>query len=225
MRQVVADNYHRFSEPLEGRLGFMYLCSADPRGHVTVGVGNLCSLVMATGLPFQRPNGSFASRAEIAAEWLCVDSHQELKKQGGRTFANFTTLRLSEDAIDVLVQQKLHETDRTLRGMFSRWEDWPACAQLALLSWAWAVGPASRYPRMHAALHNDDFLEASAECLINPKRGTIITRNERNVILLRNAAKVRAYDMDPDFLDWTAEIPDRNDTDISAIIDCGDKQA
>ncbi len=156
-------------------------------------------------LPFTWPDGRRASRQEITAAWLKVDGHQELRKQGGMVFGKLpgNEIRISKEAIGELVHAKFLETDRTLGHMFPDFGDWPACAQLALFSWAWAVGPNSHYPKMHAALHDRDFLRASEECIVNPRRGTIETRNERNILLLQNADRVQAYKLDPSFLSWT----------------------
>jgi hypothetical protein len=205
VRAVVTDRFHDFSEPLEGRVPFMYLDSAEPRAFVTVGVGNLCPLSFALTLPFVHPDGHRASLAEISQAWIRVDARQDLKKHGGMVFGGLkgNELRLPAEAVDKMVERKLDETDRTLAGMFDAWAEWPACAQLALMSWAWAVGPHARYPRMFEALHARDFAMASTECDINPKRGTIVDRNARNRILLLNAARVVEFNLDADTLDWT----------------------
>jgi hypothetical protein len=204
VRAVVRAAFHAFSAPLEGRTDFMYLDSAEPRAFVTIGVGNLCPLSFAVTLPFIHPDGHAASRSEIAAAWAVVDNRQDLAKYGGMVFAGLSgnQLRLPKVAVDAMVARKLDETDRTLAGMFSDWATWPACGQLALISWAWAVGPHASYPLMLAALRERDFLTAAEECTINPQRGTIITRNARNRILLRNAGRVDDFHLDPDLLDW-----------------------
>ncbi len=205
MRPIVRLRFREFTGPLEGKeVPHLYLCSADPRGHVTIGEGNLCPLGLAVTLPFMWPDGRRATRHEVTAAWLLVDGRQDMRKGGGMAYGKLpgNEIRISKGAIELLVVEKLKETDRTLGHMFPDWEEWPACAQLALISWAWAVGPASRYPKMHAALHVRDFMKASEECIVNPRRGTIETRNQRNIMLLRNADRVDAYKLDPEFLDW-----------------------
>ncbi len=204
-RPVVWQRFREFTADLEGKeVPFLYLDSADPRGFVTIGEGNLCPLGMAIGLPFTWSDGRRATRREITAAWLRVDGRQDLRKQGGMVYGGLegNEIRISKEAIGELVRSKFLDTDRTLAGMFDAWADWPACAQLALFSWAWAVGPAARYPRMIAALHERDFMTASEQCIVNPRRGTIETRNQRNVMLLRNADRVQAYKLDPEFLNW-----------------------
>lgn len=208
MRQSVRNAFHDFSAPLEGRdVPFFYLDYRKPplRCLVTIWLGNLCPLSMAITLPMVHPDGRLATKSEIAAAWNLVDERQDLGKHGGMVFGGMkgNELRLPKEAGEAMVTRKLNETDRTLRGMFSDWDDWPACAQLAVISWAWAVGPASPYPRMLAALRAGDFAAASTECDVTPKRGTIVTRNECNRVLLLNAGRVRDYHLDPDMLDWT----------------------
>lgn len=204
-----------FSKPLEGRVPFMYLDSREPRGLVTIGVGNLCPLAFAILLPFRsKVDGHVATRAEITAEWTKVESRQDLKDQGGVIYATITDLRIAPEAIDAMVERKLQETVTTLRGMFPAWDDWPADAQLFAISWAWAVGPHSPYPRMIAALRARDFESAADECTINPQRGTLILRNERNLVLLRNAARVDAIKLDPEELHWPKNLAALEQADI-----------
>lgn len=200
MRAAVRKAFHDFSEPLEGRLPFMYLDSAEPRGLVTVGVGNLCPASLAISLPFKHADGARASRQEILAEWSRVEERQDLKRLGGGAFRIVTQLRLDGIDIDTLVLAKLTEVDQQLRGKLSEWEEFPADAQLACLSWAWAVGAHSPYPRMFEALRDRNFRAAAAECTINPQRGTIVLRNERNRALFRNAAIVVERGLDPETL-------------------------
>ncbi len=206
MKQSVVDIWHTFSEPLEGRVPFMYLDSAEPRGLVTVAVGLLCPVSYAVTLPFVHPDGRPATRDEIAAEWARVDARQDLKRHGGMVFRNITTLRLTDAAVDALVMQKLMANDAELTRRWPAFQDFPADAQLALHSWAWGVGGAARYPKLDGALAEQDFDAAADEITMNPQRGTIVERNRRNRLLLRNAARVRDMHLDPEALYYPAEL-------------------
>lgn len=209
MREAVREAFHVFSEPLEGRVTFMYLDSAEPVGFVTIGVGNLIDPAgAALGLPFVRPDGTPATRAEIFTAWALVKGRQDLKRHGGMVFGGLAgnTLRLTPDAIDRLVERKLDDVDRQLAAKFCDWPSWCCDAQLALLSWAWAVGANAKYPAMIAALRAGLFKDAADECVINPKRGTIVTRNARNRVLLRNAGVVLGARLDPTVLHWPADL-------------------
>lgn len=200
MRPAVHAVWHPWSEPLEGRVPFMYLDTHEPRGLVTVGVGNLLPMSEAVRYPFVHPDGRRATAAEIAAAWRAVDARQDLKNHGGMVFRNVTTLRLTSESIDRIVEAKLRSVDAQLAKLFPAWDEWPADAQLALLSWAWAAGAAAKYPKMIAFLRAREFALAATECTLNPQRGTIIERNRRNRILLGNAQRVVADGLDPSIL-------------------------
>lgn len=189
MHPSVPERWRDFSEDIEGRLPFPYLCTA---ARVTTGVGNMIEpLAFAQTLPWlNTETGRRATPDEVAAAYRAVEARKDLAPHGGGRFRNVTALRLTDADIDRLVWHKLGDVERALRGMFPAWDGWPADAQLALLSWAWAVGVHSPYPRMFAALRAGDFRAAAEECTINPQRGTIRLRNERNRMLLRNAARV-----------------------------------
>lgn len=213
MRPAVRAAWHRFSEPLEGRVRHMY---GDLFGYVTTAVGVLLPTVAsAVALPWLRHNGSLATAEEIAESYALVRSAPPAWRDLGGGHAHWlslTTLRLSEVAIDALVETKLDQTERHLKGRLADWDTWPADAQLALLSWAWGVGPAAVYPRMFAALARRDFLAASREVDMNPKVGTIVDRNRANVLCLRNAAKAEAHGFDPGVLFWPKSVEDAIDT-------------
>lgn len=222
MRPSVRAAYHRFSEPLEGRVPFMYL---DVKGLVTVAVGNLIDpMSMALHLPFDRPDGTRATQAEIVTDWLRVKGRQDLAKHGGMFFRNVAQLRLSEANLDRIVERKLDSVDAQLAHLFPAWSSWPADAQLALLSWAWAVGAAAKYPRMLAALRAGDFLAAAGECTINPQRGTIVKRNQHNRRLLKNAAAVVQGGLDPDLLYWPRDLIEDNAETVPALPDDPDDE-
>lgn len=214
MRPAVLAAFHDFSRPLEGRVPFMYLDNADPEGLVTVGVGNLIDPISeAVRLPFVHADGRRASTADIVADWQRVKARQDLKRYGGMVFRNVARLRLQEHAIDRLVNTKLSSFDAQLAQLFPDWDTWCCDTQLALLSWAWAVGAGAKYPRMIAHLRARDFAAAATECTINPQRGTIVTRNLHNRVLLSNAAVVESEGLDPDVLYWPRALQDERATE------------
>ncbi len=217
MREVVRPAFHVFSADLEGQeIPFMYLDSVGldksgnedgtgRKGLVTIATGCLIDPVsMATGLPFVRPDGGLATMAEIVACWERVKDRQDLRKHGGMIYGGLAgnTLRLTAGATRNLVDKRLAWFDAELEALFPDWAEWPACAQLFGLSWAWAVGVHAKYPKMIALLRNRDFAGAAWECTVTPNRGTIATRNERNRALLHNADRVQAYHLDYDLLTW-----------------------
>lgn len=204
MRTAVRDAFVTYTSPLEGVVHFMY---CDVLGLVTTGIGNLIDPAqMALGLPWLRADGSPATQREIAAEWMAVKARQDLKMQGGMAYKQVTRLHLDDAGVAALVMGKLDANDAFLIKRFPSFEDWPADAQLATHSLAWACGPAFRFPKLAAALENQDFDTAAAECTIHPEQGTIVKRNAAQRILYRNAAKVLACQLDPDELHWPNEL-------------------
>ena len=196
MHQSVREAFLPFSEPLEGRVRFMYL---DIKSLVSTGVGNLLDsdnpasfgsnphlLADAFTLGwFDKDTGAVASRAEIEQEYQTV-------KFSGTAFATLaakeaiTRLRISDDAINTLVVAKLTSLESTLRGRppFANLDGWPADGQLGLFSMAWAMGPLFRFPRFEAAAATEDWLTMAHECKISEAGNPgIIPRNVRNGLL------------------------------------------
>jgi hypothetical protein len=206
MRASAQAVWHKFSEPLEGRVYHMYL---DVKGLVTTGVGNLIDTPQAAAaLPWKRPSGDPATRDEIVSAWQLVKSRQDLAPRGGNhaEFHKLTALRLSPDDVDAMVRKHLASDEAHLRKRVPDYDDLPADAQLMLHSWAWAVGPAANYPRMFDALLAGDFIAAAGQCTINPQKGTIVERNRRNILLLWNAATVVQDKLDPDTVYWPRDL-------------------
>lgn len=215
MHAVVVDKFHEFSEPLEGRVRHFY---ADIKGLITIGVGQLVDPVSAAlALPMRRPDGTPAGRDEIAAEWARVKQHtcgacpkcprpECISRLGWRAATGLTLLRLPDEDIDRLVERKLLDNERELRRFLPGWDSWPADAQLALMSWAWAVGPHAHFPRMMAHLRNGSFNFAAEEIEISPRVGTIVERNRRNRALLLNADRIVRHGLVRDVLYWPREL-------------------
>lgn len=210
MRPAVRANFVAFTEPLEGSCSYLY---ADVLGLVTTGIGNLVDPVMyALDLPWKRPDGSRASRDEIALAWHTVKDDPHAARLGHRYAARLTTLRLAPEDVSALVLGKLDANDAALRKRFPEWEQWPADSQLATHSMAWACGPNFRFPRLEAALRARDFLLAAEECHMRTDGNPgIVPRNTANRILYRNAALSR----DPELLYWPRDLAtDPVDTDV-----------
>jgi hypothetical protein len=186
-----------FNRPFEGRLHFMYL---DIINKVTTGVGNLIDpMGAALSLPwYHRGDPSApASQDEIAAEWRMIKSHTELSPRGGGAFGALATLELSDQAIDTLCMQKLANNETFLRAHvaeFAAFDTWPADAQMALLSMAWAMGAGfavGHWPKFRAACAALDFDAAADNCRISEAGNPgVRPRNDANQRLFHNAAVV-----------------------------------
>jgi GH24 family phage-related lysozyme (muramidase) len=205
MRTAVADRFVDFTGDLEGVVPWMY---QDIKGLVTVAIGNLIDPIQyALPLPFKKHDGSYATRDEIAADWLRVKRHPDLAKWGHRPAEQIAQLRLDDDGIELVVSRKLAQNVDHLRRRFREWDEWPACAQLATLSMAWACGPAFQFPMLAAVLNAQDFAEAAKHCHINDAGNPgLVPRNRRNKTLYRNAARVRDFKLDPDYLNWSTDL-------------------
>lgn len=192
MKPSVSDIFPSFSTRFEGRVNFMYL---DIKKLVTTGIGNLIDpFPLAQNLPWQpkaEPDRA-ATADEIAAEWNLVKSDPGGRSQrGGGSFGAVTTLQLSDDAIDALVRQKLTGMANFLvnRPEFASFEDWPADAQLGLLSMAWAMGPGFKFPNFQAACADQDFRAAADQChMADESNPGLRPRNAANKQLFLSAA-------------------------------------
>lgn len=215
MRSVVPSAFLRFTEPLEGGVPCLY---NDIYGGTTIAYGDLCNTPAAVvALPLMKPGGIPATAAEKVAAFYAVHDDPLAASKGWRYAATLTTLRLTREAMQALALAKLASNDAALARMLPDWEDYCGHAQLAMHSWAWAVGPASPFSRLFAALKARDFLAAAVEIHIDEDgpdhiHGTaddnrgLIARNVANRILMRNAARTQAYHLDPDELNWTVDL-------------------
>jgi len=220
MYDVVRDAFFPFNEPLEARIDFMYL---DVLSLVTTGIGNLIDAddpkafgTRAQLLPhaydlgwFDKDSAVEVSRDEIDEEYRTVKfsgtaGHRIDERRG------ITRLRISSETIDQLVRSQLNAFEATLKGRFPAFDDWPADAQLGLLSLAWAKGPEmQKFPKLSAALDSQDWLSAARESHLDETGNAgLRPRNVRNGILFTTAAWMAA----PPPGDFSALVFDPHDT-------------
>jgi GH24 family phage-related lysozyme (muramidase) len=200
MRPSVLAIFPSFSAKFEGRVHFCYL---DIKGLVTIGVGNLIDPVgAALHLPFvHSSDNSPASPSEIAAEWSTIKQHTGLAKEGYQAAGRIAKLMLTDDSIDVLVRRRLLADEAYLKKTFLDWEAWPADAQLAVLSMAWALGAGFTrvFKSFSACCDRLDWSGAAANCSINSTGNPgIVPRNIANHALLIAAQSVAAQGLDPE---------------------------
>ncbi len=207
MRAAVAAAFMSFSAKLEGALPFMYL---DVKCLVTTAIGNLIDPVaLALEVPFVDEDGVAATRAEIFTEWTAVKARRDLAPCGGVAFHKITKLHLTPAGMEHFVLTKAAQVDAYLGQRFPEYPDWPADAQLGLLSMAWAGGPSFYFPRFSAAVKAQDFATAALECHMDDSHNRgLVPRNAANVILFQNAAAVLASGADPDVLRWPQRFED-----------------
>jgi hypothetical protein len=124
---------------------------------------------------------------------------------GWKACEKICQLELSSDAIDDLVSKKLAENETTLKKQFKDFDQWPADAQLAILSLGWARGAAGfetampKFSRFLSQPGGPDFAGAATECRLTKDEKTDYShfmRNNANQQLFRNAAAVVAGEPD-----------------------------
>jgi hypothetical protein len=165
----------------------MYL---DVKGLVTTGMGNLIDpLEAALRLTWHSADGATATPDEVRHEWHRIKTNLPLAHLGAKAAKRVATLHLNEADIDTLVFSKLDHDVAILKAnpAFADFDDWPADAQLALLSMGWAMGPGfgTRFPRFSTACAAGDFAAAARDCAISTTGNPGVAR--------RNAANRQAF--------------------------------
>ena len=201
MYASVRQAFSAFSKQFEGRMSVMYLDTHTPP-LVTIGVGNLIDpLPEALKLPFQwKQSAKAATPQEITAEWTRIKSLTQLAQNSASIWNTVTRLCLSEDAIDALIHQRLSANEALLKRRlpFVNYEVWPADAQLALHSMAWAMGPGFKFPLFELSMMRRDFAAAAQHCKMNDANNAGLTpRNKVNRQLFLNASQVDAQALIP----------------------------
>lgn len=148
----------------EGVVSHMYL---DIVGLVTVGVGFLLrNPEDAVALKFvNRAAGKPATAEEKRRDWAAVN--QQVKAKRADFYKKYTQLDLPADQIDKRLEVLIGEFSASLRGQFSRFDQFPQTAQIGLLDMIYSLGPSGffkGYPKMCAAVKKEDWTAAAAEC-------------------------------------------------------------
>lgn len=225
--------WHKFSEPLEGRVNSPYV---DVKGLVTVGVGNLIDPIdQAVAVKGWVIDGRAATPREVREDWTRLKNEDErrvregerpLRKMHWKYAAPYTRIRLPAPAIDALVESKLLSFVTYLCKIFPSFPSFPADAQLAVCSMAWAVGPGfdvdafdnnnGKWPGFSKLVRTQDWagcvagvdanLDGYADVFAAKIRETnnpgVVPRNHNNVLCFRNAAAVKAVGADVTELHW-----------------------
>jgi len=190
MRQSVIEIFPSFTERLEGKVPWMYL---DILGLVTTGLGCLIDPVtLATGLLWKTKRGEMATVSEIVAEWHTVKEMTTLAKLGHRVAERYTRLRLTDEGVAELAKRRLDMNEDYLRKVWPKWDEFPADAQIAIMSMAWAMGAGfvKKFKLFTAAVANGDWLGAQKNCHINETGNAgIVPRNKLNKRLFLDAVK------------------------------------
>lgn len=237
LHQDVWDVWDTFSEPLEGkRIPYMYV---DVKGLVTVGTGNLVDpLPAALSLPW-KINGRPATPREIREDWQTLKGEDErrvregarpLRKMHHKFAAGYTRSRLTDADIGDLVHGRLAANVAYLCKIFpptaksGGFASFPADAQLAICSMAWAVGPGfdvdafddgdGKWPNFSKLVRAEDWAGCIAGVAADGHSGSwaakiretdnpgVVPRNKHNVTCFRNAALLKENAVPGDILHW-----------------------
>jgi GH24 family phage-related lysozyme (muramidase) len=209
MRDSVAQAFRSFSVKFEGYLKFMY---QDVKNLVTTGMGNLIDPIgQALSLPWVNADGSPCSQQEISDAWHAVKARTDLAQRGGGHYESVTSIRLTDEGIDKVIQSRLKSNEAVLRQRYPDYENWPADAQLGILSMSWAMGPAFKFPKFmgHVNASPPDFTTAADDSHMSTEGngGSLVHRNEANRQLFLNAAAVIANGADPSALYYPNPVP------------------
>lgn len=216
MKAAVLAAFPSFSIPLEGEVSSMY---CDVLGLITTGVGCLIDpITMALTLPWKHTaTGEIATQGEIATAWRALKSQSaKYSKLHWKYAAQLNDLRLDQDAIDALMLGRLYQNETVLRGYFPNWDLFPADAQLACCSMAWALGAGfpKTFGNFRAAANAQDWVAARAACGIRTEGNPgIVPRNAANALCCANAAASIDRGLDAETLFWPATVTDAHEND------------
>jgi hypothetical protein len=188
VKQEVLDKFPGFTRPIEGNCLWMYL---DNECFVTTADGNLIDPFgpNVIALPWQRgDDGPMADPHDVKAEWAHVKGCTAMCKQGGYAFKKVTSLRLSQAAVNALVNSEAQRMFGILLQRFPDAEQWPWQAQMGTLSMFWAAGPWMVFPKFEAAAKAQDWATCALECKLNATGNPgLIPRNNEDVVLFQEA--------------------------------------
>lgn len=203
-----------FSIRFEGSVAWLY---QDIKGLVTIAVGVLVdplelALDTLDGFMVRASDGQPASRHEIAADWQAIKRHPDLARRGHRAAESVAWLRLTPEGLEAVTLRKLDAMVAALVRRFPQLPSWPASAQLAVLSLAWACGAGFRFPRTERALLARDWATAAEEGVIDAGGNPgVVPRNAANKRLFLAAAHVEAAGGEPSVLLWEPPAPPQID--------------
>ena len=187
MQPAVRSAWRSFDQPFEGLASWMYL---DIKGLVTTGMGNLIDpLPAALALPWQNADNERAAEDVVTAEWTRIKDNAALAHQGAQAARAVATLHLADADIDALILRRLDADEAIVKAYpaFARFDEWPADAQLGVMSMAWAMGAGfgPHFPHFSHACAAGDFTTAASDCEMQASANPALAR--------RNAADRQAF--------------------------------
>jgi hypothetical protein len=206
VRAAVYKAWRAYNKDLEGILNFPY---ADVKNLITTAMGcKIDPVEDALKLPWCLiPSWRRATNDEVLKAWHAVKNDPRSASEGWTHAIKIpeNNIRLHDEHVDALIDARLDGFNTQLAKKFPAFEEWPADAQLAVLSMVWALGfegLVSKFPKCCRALAAEDFKGAAAECKMTPEAGSLIKRNALNKELLLNAEACIEDSGDPEVLVW-----------------------
>lgn len=202
--------FRGYTERLEGRTRNPY---ADVKGLVTVAFGCLIDpLPNALALDW-RIGDRAATPAEVEADWRAVKAIGKSNRTAASQ-APLTRIRLSDAAVERLLWSRLDANVAWLvKHSMPQLETFPADAQLAICSAAWALGCDFKHtdpprPELVDACNARDWKAAKSYAQLNEHGNAgVIDRNRAQVLCFDNAAAVDSQRLQRDLLWWPLTVP------------------
>lgn len=193
MRASVLGAVVAFDTKFEGKISYMYL---DVLGLVTTSIGCLIDPISsALRLPWLCADGTRASLTQITQEWTSIKANRALASAGHLAAQKVATLHLDDAGMSQAVQDRLASMEAILVRRFPDWEQFPADAQLGLLSMSWAMGPWFHFPMFEAAVRAQDWNTAALQDHMDDTSNPgLVPRNAADGVLFRNAARAECYE-------------------------------
>lgn len=221
MRPAVLAKWIEFSAGLEGRIYRMY---PDVFGYITTGIGfEINSIAKALQFDWQLDSdGSPAPEQVVREDWSALKQRKDLVGKWHTHAAEVTRIHLTDAEIDRQALRRVRiNFDYMVVHHFPDLANFPADAQLALMSIGWAYG--AGFPGLDR-FRSRDFEELAnarewLKLLVPDADGDypakisernnpgVIERNRRNWLCLLNAQTVDDYGLDADVLHWPNEAP------------------
>lgn len=214
MRAAAKPEFIKITEAWEGPATINWLFP-DVKNLVSTGMGLLLDPVgAALLLPWRRADGELATRDEIVADFYRVKNDPNAARLGHLYSKKIAQLRCNPEDIHAFVLMKVASNESILRQGFPEYDDYPADAQLAMNSLAWALGPsyfspkAGRcyFPKLTEAIRGRDWRTASVECKMDETGNSgLRPRNAANRVMFTNAAIAQGT-LDPETLFYPTDL-------------------
>jgi hypothetical protein len=159
--------------------------------------------------------GKPADESAVRRDFAKVKAAQHMRYRPASEIAPLTSVRLSDAEMNRGARVKLEQfwsEIKSIKGLEDA-EKWPADAQLAVVSMAWAVGTGDRpeslrrgWPQFRSLMAAGRFAEAAEESWIRTTGNPgVRPRNKAVACLLKSAAETS----EPDRVNWFALLKER----------------